>query len=97
MEDETRENWKLILSTPGGDWSGRTRYAAAMFFFQRGEMSAEVLEIYRICSRLDAEDPLDVLSRWRVGAEWVARVEAGRRVEAVEGLSDAPASRQKPD
>ena len=75
MDDETRQNWTLIRTPPGTEWSGRTRYAAAMFFFQNGEMSAEVLEVYRICSRLDGEDPLDVLQRWKIGAEWVERVQ----------------------
>ena len=74
MDEETRQNWALIRTPPGTEWSGRTRYAAAMFFFQNGEMSAEVLEVYRICSRLDGEDPLDVLRRWKIGADWVERV-----------------------
>lgn len=74
MDDETRHNWELIGTPPGVEWSGRTRYAAATFFYHRGEMSAEVLEVYRICSRIDAEDPLDVLRRWQVGAEWVERM-----------------------
>jgi hypothetical protein len=77
MDDETRQNWMLIHTLPGIEWSGRTRYAAAMFFCQRGEMSADVLEIYRICSRLDAEDPLDVLKRWEIGAEWIERMQQG--------------------
>ena len=75
MDEETLENWTLIRTPPGTEWSGRTRYAAAMFFFQNGEMSAEVLEVYRICSRLDDEDPLDVLRRWKIGADWVERVQ----------------------
>lgn len=77
MDEETLENWRLIRTPPGTEWSGRTRYAAAMFFFQKGEMSAEVLEVYRICSRLDGEDPLDVLQRWKIGADWVERVQRG--------------------
>ena len=77
MDEETLENWTLIRTPPGTEWSGRTRYAAAMFFFQKGEMSAEVLEVYRICSRLDGEDPLDVLRRWKIGADWVERVQRG--------------------
>ncbi|QRM55945.1 hypothetical protein [Sinorhizobium sp. BG8] len=78
MDDETRHHWSLITTPTGIEWSGRTRYAAAMYFFQQGEMSAEVLEVYRISSRLDAEDPLDVLRRWKMGSEWIARVEAWR-------------------
>ena len=77
MDEETLENWTLIRTPPGTEWSGRTRYAAAMFFFQKGEISAEVLEVYRICSRLDGEDPLDVLRRWKIGADWVERVQRG--------------------
>ncbi len=75
MDEETRENWRLILTSAGEEWSGRTRYAAAMYFFERGEMSAEVLEIYRICSRLDDEDAIDALRAYRMGEEWIASVE----------------------
>ena len=78
MDEETLENWTLIRTPPGTEWSGRTRYAAAMFFFQKGEMSAEVLEVYRICSRLDGEDPLDVLRRWKIGTDWVERAQRER-------------------
>ncbi|WP_438753015.1 hypothetical protein [Pararhizobium sp. O133] len=74
MDEETRLNWDLITTPPGTEWSGRTRYAAATFFYLRGEMSAEVLEVYRICSRIDAEDPLDVLRRWQIGREWIERM-----------------------
>ena len=78
MDEETCQNWDLIKTPPGIAWSGRTRYAAATFLYHRGEMSAEVLEVYRICSRLDAEDPLDVLTRWQIGADWVERMRAMR-------------------
>jgi len=37
---EAAENWALINTPLGQSWSGRTRYAAAMFFYKRGEMSA---------------------------------------------------------
>ncbi len=74
MDEETRHHWQLIRTPTGVAWSGRARYAAAMYFYQKGEMSAEVLEVYRICSRLDSEDPLSVLRRWNIGEEWIARV-----------------------
>ena len=45
MDEETRQNWELIKTPPGIEWSGRTRYAAATFLYHRGEMSAEVLEV----------------------------------------------------
>ena len=41
-------------------------------------MTAEVLEVYRICSRLDAEDALAVLALRGIGAEWSARIRALR-------------------
>lgn len=78
MDEETRANWEIITTPSGADWSGRARYAAAMYFCQRGDMAPEVLEVYRICSRLDAEDPITVLKRWRIGAEWIGRLEAFR-------------------
>ena len=47
-----------LLTTPTGlPASGRTRYAAAMYFFVRGMIGHEALEVYRICSPLDGEDP----------------------------------------
>lgn len=76
MDDEARRHWALIKTPPGIEWSGRARYAAAMFFYQRGEMDAQTLEIYRILSRLDAEDPVCVLRSHHIGAEWILRMEA---------------------
>lgn len=77
--DETARNWTLIATPTGEEWSGRARYAAAMFFYQRGEMSAEVLEVYRVCSRLDAEDPLAIIRDRGVGRDWLAKLgKAGR-------------------
>jgi hypothetical protein len=78
MNDEARENWRLILTPAGEEWSGRARYAAAMYFFKTGEMSAEVLEIYRVCSRLDDEDAVNALKAYHMGGEWIAKVEEAR-------------------
>ena len=78
-EAEIRENWTLVNTPLGEDWSGRTRYAAAMFFYKRGEMSAEALEVYRLCSRLDRQDPLSILRDRGVGREWLSRVEQDKR------------------
>ena len=47
------------LGQPG---SGRLRYAAAMHFHRRGLISDEVLEVYRICSPQDWEDPAGLLA-----------------------------------
>jgi len=78
MTDEDRENWALILTPSGEEWSGRARYAAAMYFYRKGEMSADVLEIYRICSRIDNEDAVDALKAYRMGEAWIRKVEEKR-------------------
>jgi hypothetical protein len=77
--EENREQWDLVNTPLGEHWSGRTRYAAAMYFYKRGEMAAEVLEVYRLCARLDSEDPLPIVRDRGVGKDWVARVEASRK------------------
>lgn len=50
------------LSTPlGQPGSGRLRYASAMTLYQNGRLSADALEVYRICSPRDGEDPVRLL------------------------------------
>ena len=71
---EAAEQWELVNTPLGEKWSGRTRYAAAMFFFKRGEMTAETLEVYRICARLDAENPLPIIHDRVAGKEWLKRI-----------------------
>lgn len=73
-DDEAAEQWALINTPLGEAWSGRTRYAAAMYFHKKGEISAEALEVYRICSRLDFEDPLSIIRDRGVGKEWLKRM-----------------------
>lgn len=72
---DAAEQWRLINTPLGEEWSGRTRYAAAMFFYKRDELTAEVLEVYRICSRLDHQDPVAIMRDRGVGATWIARIE----------------------
>ncbi|MDX8523223.1 hypothetical protein RFM68_01785 [Mesorhizobium sp. MSK_1335] len=72
-EAEAAEQWQLVNTPLGEMWSGRTRYAAAMFFYKRGEMNAETLEVYRICARLDHEDPMPIIRDRGVGKEWLKR------------------------
>lgn len=50
----------LLMTAVGLPGSGAVRYGAAMYFYQQGDMSAELLEIYRCCSKFDNEDPLDL-------------------------------------
>ncbi|CAG1013585.1 MAG: hypothetical protein F9K19_17780 [Rhizobiaceae bacterium] len=72
-EEETAEQWALVNTPLGEPWSGRTRYAAAMFFYKRGLMDAPTLEVYRICSRLDHQDPLPIIRERGTGKEWLKR------------------------
>lgn len=76
MAENDLEFWCQILTPAGMEWSGRARYAAAMHFHLQGDMSADVLEIYRICSRLDHEDPLDALRTYDMGHDWIATAKA---------------------
>lgn len=74
MDDETAEQWTLVNTPLGEAWSGRARYAAAMYFHKKGEMDAETLEVYRICSRLDGQDPLSIIRDRGVGKRWLERI-----------------------
>lgn len=76
-DDEDAEQWELVNTPLGEHWSGRTRYAAAMYFHKKGEMGAETLEVYRICARLDHQDPLPILRDRGVGKDWLKRMSAG--------------------
>jgi hypothetical protein len=46
------------LGQPG---SGRVRYGAAMALYAQGQISAEVLEVYRVASAHDGRDPAVIL------------------------------------
>ena len=78
-DTEFSEQWELVNTPLGEAWSGRARYAAAMYFHKLGEMSAETLEVYRICARLDREDPLPIIRDRGVGKDWLERMEGNRR------------------
>ena len=75
---EAAEQWELVNTPLGEKWSGRARYAAAMYFYKRGEMNAETLEVYRICSRLDATDPLPIIRDRGAGKDWLKRIRVGQ-------------------
>lgn len=76
-DPEIAEQWALVNTPLGEQWSGRTRYAAAMYFYKRDEMTAETLEVYRLCSRLDGQDPLSIIRDRGVGKDWLVRMTAG--------------------
>ena len=62
------QGWRIVAMTEsvhiplGLPGSGRQRYAAAMTLFQAGEISEAALEVYRICSPLDRQDPVPLLA-----------------------------------
>ena len=49
-----------------------------MFFHKRGDLNAETLEVYRLCSRLDSEDPLSIIRDRGVGKAWLERMGRGK-------------------
>lgn len=73
-DEEAARHWALVRTPLGLPWSGRARYAAAMYLYVTGALSADVLEVYRTCARLDGEDPLRVVEARGIGAAWVRRV-----------------------
>ena len=52
---KTLLNYKVGISG-----SGYIRYGAAMYFYNLGILSDEMLEIYRRCCKFDNEDPIDL-------------------------------------
>ncbi|MBG1230776.1 dimethylsulfonioproprionate lyase family protein [Aestuariivirga litoralis] len=59
QNDEDKEQLTYLRSPPGERGSGAVRYAAAMYFFQRGMLHARDLEAYRALSKVDgtADNP----------------------------------------
>jgi len=58
--DERTLQCSLLFSRIGEPGSGYARYSAAMYFFNEGILSAELLEIYRRCCKFDIEDPIEL-------------------------------------
>lgn len=61
--------------------SGHTRYGAAMYFYNHGTISADALEIYRICAPLDCEDPIKILQAHGLAGEVLAAIALRPREE----------------
>lgn len=58
----TGDHHALIATPVGLPGSGRVRYGAAMALHRAGLLSDAVLEVYRICSPLDCDDPAALLT-----------------------------------
>jgi len=57
---EDRNQYNLLFEPIGKLKSGYTRYGAAMYFYEKGYLSDQILEIYRICCKFDNQDPRKV-------------------------------------
>lgn len=60
ISSEFKKQKILLASKVGIPGSGAIRYAAAMYLYNHGNVSLEMLEIYRRCCKLDKEDPKDL-------------------------------------
>lgn len=64
-----------LLQTPLGDpGSARLRYSAAMTLYQSGEISAEVLEVYRSCASLDGQNVQALLADYGLQSPVAAEI-----------------------
>ena len=57
-QNELNEQRKMLNMGLGIPGSGAARYSAAMYFYQQGKISIDLLEIYRRCSKFDHDDPI---------------------------------------
>lgn len=80
---------KDISIEPGARHSGRARYAAAMSLYQRGELSSEALEVYRICSLLDDQDPAPLLAEVHRPVTYAAPLSGEDAIVALVSAADA--------
>jgi hypothetical protein len=62
-EKELIRQLAFIRTAPGSMGSGLVRYGAAMHLYQVRFISAEILEVFRICALDDRLDPLAELQR----------------------------------
>lgn len=60
QEDE--KQFALLNTPPGTKGTGTIRYAAAMYFYQGGQMPEHDLEIYRSLAKDDDADPKPLLA-----------------------------------
>ena len=58
---EDARQLELLNCALGVPRSGHTRYAAAMYFYIHGMIDGDTLEVYRVCSPLDHDDPIKIL------------------------------------
>jgi hypothetical protein len=75
---------EALIATPLGlPGSGRLRYGAAMELWRKGQLSAEVLEVYRICAARDRDDPAALLAERTLTLPQVIAVGPAERIAAL--------------
>lgn len=72
----TRETYALLQTPLGVPGSARLRYGAAMTLYSTGAISVDVLEVYRSCASLDAQNPLDLLAEYQLPSPACALITA---------------------
>ena len=75
MTPDDQAAFTALVTPCGVAGSGRVRYGAAMYFNRKGEMSDQALEVYRILSPRDGEDPAALLTAQHLGREIADRAE----------------------
>lgn len=61
LTHEDREQFQQLRSLSFNAGAGKMRYAAAMYFYQRGTLTDTTLEIYRSLSKDDFSNPIDLI------------------------------------
>ncbi len=81
-DDQARD----LLQTPLGDpGSARLRYSAAMTLYQSGEISSEVLEVYRSCASLDGQNVQALLADYGLPSPVGAHLAIHALLSAIHG------------
>jgi len=83
--DAARAMLATPLAEPG---SGRHRYGAAMTFYNAGLIGADVLEVYRTCANLDAEDPAAIMAERGLPDVAAASEDPAQKIAALAEAAD---------
>lgn len=62
LTNEDHQQYQLLRSTSKAADGGEVRYAAAMYFYNRGMMNDKALEIFRGLAKEPSADPLKALA-----------------------------------
>lgn len=84
MADEGDQARELLQTPLGVVGSARLRYSAAMTLYQAGQISADVLEVYRSCASLDARDVQILIAAYGLSNPLAAEVATGKLLVAID-------------